>query len=134
MIGVVSVRTDLTYQRGVERFWSRKVREEFYYPALAHLGEQVILNKEIFLRPAAAGTNEGAFGYQERFAEYRYKPSRITGLFLLLSLSRWMCGTGRRILRRCLLSMEHLSGRIRLSLVLLRFRLSLNFCAMLGSI
>ena len=81
VIGVVSVRTDLTYQRGVERFWSRKVREEFYYPALAHLGEQVILNKEIFLRPAGFNTNNGAFGYQERFAEYRYKPSRITGLF-----------------------------------------------------
>lgn len=81
VIGVVSARTDLTYQRGVERFWTRTVREEFYYPALAHLGEQAILNKEIFLAPAAANTNNNVFGYQERFAEYRFKPSRITGLF-----------------------------------------------------
>ena len=81
VIGVVSARTDLTYQRGVERFWSRKVREEFYYPALAHLGEQAVLNKEIFLLPVANPLNNAVFGYQERFAEYRYKPSRITGLF-----------------------------------------------------
>ena len=81
VIGVVSARTDLTYQRGVERFWSRKVREEFYYPALAHLGEQAVLNKEIFLLPVADPLNNAVFGYQERFAEYRYKPSRITGLF-----------------------------------------------------
>lgn len=81
IIGFVSARADLTYQRGVERFWSRKVREEFYFPSLAHLGEQAVLNQEIFLRPADENTNGMVFGYQERYAEYRYKPSRITGLF-----------------------------------------------------
>jgi hypothetical protein len=78
---VISARTDLTYQRGLERMWTRSVREEFYFPALAHLGEQAILNKEIFLASTLAATNDLAFGYQERFAEYRYKPSRVTGLF-----------------------------------------------------
>lgn len=81
IIGVISARTDLTYQRGLERMWTRSVREEFYFPALAHLGEQAILNKEIFLASTLAATNDLAFGYQERFAEYRYKPSRVTGLF-----------------------------------------------------
>lgn len=80
VIGLVSVRADLTYQRGVERMWSRKTRYDHYWPALAHLGEQAVLNQEIFLQTAASGTNDEVFGYQERFAEYRYKPSRITGL------------------------------------------------------
>ena len=82
VIGFISARADLTYQRGLERHWSRAVREEFYFPALAHLGEQAVLNKEIFMAPASAGTNDDVFGYQERFGEYRYKPSRITGLFV----------------------------------------------------
>nr|QJB18777.1 MAG: major capsid protein [Microvirus sp.] len=81
VIGLLSVRADLTYSRGIERFWSRSTRYDHYWPALAHLGEQAVLNKEIFLQATAAGTNDLAFGYQERFAEYRYKPSRITGLF-----------------------------------------------------
>lgn len=79
IIGFVSARTDLTYQQGVERFWTRKVREEWYFPALAHLGEQAVLRKEIYIDTPA--NNDVVFGYQERFAEYRYKPSRITGLF-----------------------------------------------------
>lgn len=81
VIGLVSVRADLTYQQGIERFWSRKTRYDFYWPALAHLGEQEILNKEIYLDPATPGWDDGVFGYQERYAEYRYKPSKITGLF-----------------------------------------------------
>lgn len=80
VIGLTSVRADLTYQRGIERMWSRTTRYDYYWPAFAHLGEQAILNKELFLAPAAAGTNDQVFGYQERFAEYRYKPGRITGL------------------------------------------------------
>lgn len=79
VIGLVSARADLTYQQGVERFWSRRTRIEHYWPALAHLGEQAVLNKEIFVQGTAA--DDQVFGYQERWAEYRYKPSRITGLF-----------------------------------------------------
>ncbi|UOF82978.1 major capsid protein [Microviridae sp.] len=79
VIGLVSVRADLTYQQGMERMWSRSTRFDFYWPSLAQLGEQAILNKEIFFQGAAADTQ--VFGYQERYAEYRYKPSRITGQF-----------------------------------------------------
>lgn len=82
VIGFISVRADLTYQRGVSRFWSRKTRNEFYWPTLAHLGEQAVLNKEIWLNTAASGTNDEVFGYQERFAEYRYMESLISGLMV----------------------------------------------------
>lgn len=85
IIGVISARADLTYQRGIERMWSRTTRYDFYWPTLAHLGEQAVLNKEIFFQNILTGDNAGiddaVFGYQERYAEYRYKPSRITGLF-----------------------------------------------------
>ncbi|WNK14054.1 MAG: major capsid protein [Microvirus sp.] len=80
IIGLVSVRADLTYQQGMNRMWSRKTRFDFYWPALSHIGEQAVLQKEIF----ATGTpseDDKVFGYQERYAEYRYKPSTITGLF-----------------------------------------------------
>jgi hypothetical protein len=79
IIGLVSVRADLTYQQGLPRMWSRSTRYDFYFPAFATLGEQAILNKEIYATGAAADNN--VFGYQERWAEYRYKPSMITGLF-----------------------------------------------------
>ncbi len=79
LIGMVSVRADLTYQQGLNRMFSRSTRWDFYWPALAHIGEQAILNKEIFLNNDA--NDALVFGYQERFAEYRYKPSQITGLF-----------------------------------------------------
>lgn len=79
IIGLACVRADLTYQQGLDRMFSRSTRYDFYWPALAHLGEQAVLNKEIYLDGTA--TDEDVFGYQERYAEYRYKPSRITGLF-----------------------------------------------------
>ena len=79
VIGLVSVRADLTYQRGLNRMFSRRTREEYYWPALSHIGEQAILSKEIFLD--GTPDDETVFGYQERYAEYRYKPSQITGLF-----------------------------------------------------
>jgi hypothetical protein len=79
IIGLVSVRADLTYQQGLPRMWSRSTRYDFYFPAFATLGEQAVLNKEIYATGAAADNN--VFGYQERWAEYRYKPSQITGLF-----------------------------------------------------
>jgi len=81
IIGLVNFRADLTYQQGLERFWSRKGRYDFYWPALSHIGEQAVLNKEIFTLGDDGTQDDGVFGYQERYAEYRYKPSRITGLF-----------------------------------------------------
>ncbi len=79
IIGLVSVRADLTYQQGLRRMWSRSTRYDFYFPAFAMLGEQAILNKEIYVRGDSNDNN--VFGYQERWAEYRYNPSLITGLF-----------------------------------------------------
>ncbi|QXP07910.1 MAG: major capsid protein [Arizlama microvirus] len=79
IIGLVSVRADLTYQQGLQRMWSRQTRYDYYWPALAHLGEQAVLNKELYF--AGAGSDEGVFGYNERWAEYRYFPSQITGKF-----------------------------------------------------
>jgi len=79
LIGLVSVRADLTYQQGLSRMWSRSTRYDFYFPAFATLGEQAVLNKEIYCTGTADDNN--VFGYQERWAEYRYKPSQITGLF-----------------------------------------------------
>lgn len=87
ILGFVSVRADLTYQQGTNKMWSRRTRYDFYMPSLAHLGEQAVLNKEIFtqddtiLGGSGDPVNEEVFGYQERWAEYRYKPSMITGKF-----------------------------------------------------
>jgi len=78
IIGLVSVRADLTYQQGLPKMWSRSTRYDFYFPVFATLGEQAILNKEIYVQGTSA--DNGVFGYQERWAEYRYKPSQITGL------------------------------------------------------
>ena len=79
IIGLVNVRADLTYQQGINRMFSRSTRWDFYWPALAHLGEQTILNKEIYAQGTEA--DDDVFGYQERWAEYRYYPSQITGKF-----------------------------------------------------
>ncbi len=79
LLGLVSVRADLTYQQGIERMWSRATRYDFYWPALSMIGEQSILNKELWYSNAAA--DDLVFGYQERYAEYRYKPSRLSSLF-----------------------------------------------------
>jgi hypothetical protein len=79
VIGVVSVRADLTYQQGLRRHWSRSTRYDFYFPAFAMLGEQAVLNKEIYV--TGGSSDSDVFGYQERWAEYRYNPSEITGLF-----------------------------------------------------
>jgi len=77
IIGMACVFADLTYQQGMNRMWSRRDRWDFYWPALAHLGEQAVLNEEIYTQGTAADAD--VFGYQERYAEYRYKPSQITG-------------------------------------------------------
>ena len=80
IIGLVAVRADLTYQQGLQRMWSRSTRYDFYFPAFSHLGEQTVLNKEIYVT-GNQSVDDGVFGYQERWAEYRYNPSMITGLF-----------------------------------------------------
>jgi len=78
IIGLANVRADLTYQQGLNRMWSRSTRFDFFWPALSHLGEQAILNKEIFADGTAA--DDQVFGYQESWGEYRYKPSLVTGI------------------------------------------------------
>ena len=77
VIGLCSVRAALTYQEGLNKLWSRETKQEFYWPTLANLGEQAVLNQEIYLQATSADTD--VFGYQERWAEYRYKPSLVTG-------------------------------------------------------
>lgn len=92
IIGLASIRADQTYQYGMERMWNRRTRFDFYFPSLAHLGEQEVLNKEIYCDGTAA--DDEIFGYQERWAEYRYKPSKVTGLmrshpYLASTLHYW---------------------------------------------
>lgn len=77
VIGVMVARYDHTYQQGLERFWSRKDRFDYYWPVFANIGEQAILNKEIFAQGTAA--DDEVFGYQEAWADYRYKPNRVAG-------------------------------------------------------
>lgn len=92
IIGILSVRADLTYQQGLNRMWSRQTRYDYFYPSLAMIGEQAVLNKEIYAQGSLAATDDLVFGYQERYAEYRYKPSMITGEFrstYATSLDAW---------------------------------------------
>ena len=79
VIGLVCASADLNYQQGLNRMFTRSTRYDFYWPTLANLGEQVVYNKEIYAQGTSA--DDEAFGYQERWAEYRYKPSNITGQF-----------------------------------------------------
>lgn len=78
LIGLVNARADITYSQGLERYWTKSSRYDFYYPVLAQIGEQSVLNREIYYQNTSA--DEQVFGYQERYAEYRYKPSRLSGL------------------------------------------------------
>lgn len=90
IIGLANVRADLTYQQGLNRMWSRKTVLDFYWPSFAHLGEQAVLNKEIYAQ--GNSQDDEVFGYQERYGEYRYKPSMITGKFRSIyaqSLDAW---------------------------------------------
>lgn len=77
VIGVMVARYDHTYQQGLERFWSRRDRLDYYFPVFANIGEQPILNKEIYAQGTAQ--DDEVFGYQEAWADYRYKPSRVAG-------------------------------------------------------
>lgn len=77
VLGLMVARYDHTYQQGIERFWSRKGRFDYYWPVLANIGEQAVLNKEIYATGTA--TDDEVFGYNEAWADYRYKPSRVSG-------------------------------------------------------
>lgn len=82
LLGILVARADVNYQQGLNRKWSRSTRYDYPWPVLAHLGEQAVLNKEIYTQGTAGGTDDaGVFGYQERYAENRYFPNQITGLF-----------------------------------------------------
>lgn len=73
---LVNVRGDITYSQGLDRYWRKSTRYDFYYPSLSQIGEQSVLDQEIYYTTA-----DTVFGYQERYAEYRYKNSKLTGLF-----------------------------------------------------
>lgn len=93
IIGLINVRADLTYQQGINRMWTRSTKFDMYWPTFAFLGEQAVLNKEIYAQGTAE--DDGVFGYQERYAEYRYAPSQITGKFrstYAQSLDSWHLG------------------------------------------
>jgi Capsid protein (F protein) len=79
ILGMASVRADLSYQQGVEKMWTRQSRYDWYWPSFAQIGEQPVYNKEIYAIGTTAN-DAGVFGYQERYGEYRYKPSKITGI------------------------------------------------------
>ena len=79
LIGMVSVRADLTYQQGLNRMMSRNTIYDYYWPTLSTIGEQAVLNKEIYADGSA--NDDLTWGYAERYSEYKYKPSSITGLF-----------------------------------------------------
>ncbi len=84
IIGLISARADLTYQQGLARMWSRSTRYDFYWPVFQSLGEQAVLNQEIFVQDPTIGSppdNTAVFGYNERWAEYRFHPSRVSHLF-----------------------------------------------------
>jgi len=90
IIGLAQVRADLNYQQGLRKMWSRRTKFDFYWPVFSHLGEQAVLNREIYCDGTAADGD--VFGYQERWAEYRYQPSIITGMFnsnFTLPLDMW---------------------------------------------
>lgn len=79
VMGLLRARGDITYQQGLNKMWSRQTRYDYFWPSLQQLGEQSILNKEIFIQ--GTSDDDEVFGYQERYAEYRYKPSEIRGQF-----------------------------------------------------
>lgn len=77
IIGLACIRYHHTYQQGVEKFWTRKTRLDYYDPVFANIGEQPILKKELF---AYDLSNDSVFGFQEAWADLRYRPSKVTGM------------------------------------------------------
>nr|DAI21779.1 MAG TPA: major capsid protein [Microviridae sp.] len=93
VIGLMVARYDHTYQEGIDRMWSRKDRFDYYWPVFANIGEQAIKNKEIYAQGSTK--DDEVFGYQEAWADYRYKPNRITGMMRSVyaqSLDVWHLG------------------------------------------
>lgn len=130
VIGLINVRADLTYQQGINKMWLRSDVLDFYWPSFAHLGEQAIENIEIYCQ--GNDDDKKVFGYQERYAEYRYKPSLITGQFRSTykePLDIWHLSQN---LLRCLLCRMNLYRTIRLLAVLSLFRPILISCSMLS--
>jgi hypothetical protein len=120
IIGVMVARYDHTYQQGLDRLWSRKDKFDFYWPVFANIGEQAIKNKEIYAQGNAE--DDEVFGYQEAWAEYRYKPSRVTGEMrssYAKSLDVWhladdysiFCKSVRKIFSSGVIIVEYLHGR-----------------------
>lgn len=92
IMGIVNLRADINWQQRLDKMWTRQTRYDFYDPLFAHLGEQAVLNQEVFYVPEPTGTPAEVFGYQERFAEYRSKLNTITGKFRSVatsSLENW---------------------------------------------
>ncbi|WNK15112.1 MAG: major capsid protein [Microvirus sp.] len=92
IIGLLNVSGDVTYQQGLHRMWSRQTRYDIAWPTFVNLGEQAVLRKEIYCRGDGVAGDDQTFGYQERYAEYRYRPSRISGLFrstAALNIDEW---------------------------------------------
>ncbi|QXP08463.1 MAG: major capsid protein [Arizlama microvirus] len=85
LLGLISVEADLNYQSNLNKMWSRRTKFDFYWPEFKNLGEQAVLSKEIYCDGSV--DDDKVWGYQERFAEYRYFPSQITGLFRSASAS-----------------------------------------------
>lgn len=82
ILGLARVRADLTYQQGLPRMFSRQTKYDFYWPTFSHLGEQAVLTKEIYCRgTGTVATDDVVFGYQERYAEYRYRPSQVSSKY-----------------------------------------------------
>jgi len=93
VVGLACARADITYQQGLNKLWDRQTRYDFFWPKLQELGEQAILNKELYLQ--GTSDDENVFGYQERYAEYRYKPSEIRGEFrstFATAIDQWHMG------------------------------------------
>ena len=80
IMGIVNVRADLTYQQGLHKMFTRSTRYDFFWPEFQHIGEQAVLQQEIELTNPSGGTNENVFGYQERYADYKFIPSRLSNL------------------------------------------------------
>jgi hypothetical protein len=81
ILGLARVRAELTYQQGLPRQYSYQTKYDLYWPTFAHLGEQTILNKEIYATDDTAAQDTNVFGYQERYAEYRYRPSVVSSKY-----------------------------------------------------
>lgn len=84
VIGLFNITADLTYQQCIDRMWSRQTKHEFYWPSLAHLGEQAVLNQEVFFNPLDVDVLDepkAVWGYQERWSEYKYGKNKVVGKF-----------------------------------------------------